>query len=129
MLDFSTHIASIAATYVLSCATRSTNTVTHGSKMSMLFQLPTARRSRAVEVDPQGSRLAYFFCGVWASFCLDLPHFKVDIASLQLPCKDALHQYHHFQVNEYPPLGQTQARLDLMQEPPVKAEGFESPSR
>lgn len=46
MLDFSTHvIASIAATYVLSCFTQST--VTHGSKMC-----PTARRSRASEVDP-----------------------------------------------------------------------------
>ena len=102
MLDFSTHvIASIAATYVLSCFTQST--VTHGSKMC-----PTARGSRASEVDPFPLGV-FLLRRVWASFCLELPHFKVDIASLQLPCNDALHQYHHFQVNGYPPLGQTQA--------------------
>jgi hypothetical protein len=107
MLDFSTHIiASIAATYVLSCFTQST--VTHGSKMCYSSFQP---REDHVRLKWIPSRLAYFFCGVWASFCLELPHFKVDIASLWLPCNDAFHQYHHFHVNGYPPLGQTQAVL------------------
>lgn len=84
----------------------------------------TTRRSRATEVDPLPSLpLAYFFRGVWASSYHDLSHYKVAIA---LQCFTRCHRH----PSDWTPIARSDAgRLDLMQEPRAKAEGFESPSR
>jgi hypothetical protein len=55
---------------------------------------------RKVDTFPP-SRLAYFFCAVWASFCLELSHFLA-VAFTVFNTNAAI------QMNGYPPLGQTQ---------------------
>ena len=92
-----------------------------------LFQLPTARRSRAFEVDP-------FPLGV----------FLLRRVGFFLPGASTLQSRHRFLTvalqgcftpipslpSERIPTARSDAgRLDLMQEPQVKAEGVESPSR
>jgi hypothetical protein len=61
--------------YMFSCSTR----YFCGSKIgALLFQRPSGKDH--VHLKWILSRLAHFFCGVWASFCLELPYFIADIA-------------------------------------------------